>query len=760
MTRPLSALLFLASAAVPSAAQTNLGGGITTSTDVEHFASISLDAAEMFDLAENGSYNDALNIYLAGKNSARLDRDGNELPDKRTLSEMSLDAMDGKFDGELPFVYQMHGLAGGTGHSMGNDADWRPSFAAYADSYVQEAFKEEKGTAGPEAAVALNLWMYAAHVLTVALEDCALEASGVNLDIIGRDEDLGGAESAIDTFIAFWIGASGGSKSDARGSLQGMTDRAAGMFGTTNSAGEANANENIKDLYREFVQILSFSGACREGGDSVEKLWGIAHRIVAHMQIPLIQLLIDAMVNEEQDFITLYAKAVVPQMSACRVSTYRRLKEALLDRTYEPTKFVSVLGDLQESYDCLGVSCEDIGAYDTDGVAQCADPPTTFPIAGYSPSSHVHLHSKIDLDVNAIKALLSFEDDKAWATAKDLYMYGKNSEVYRPPGSSEPYTVRSLQSLATSALRKKSPWYRYYEGYFNDPNYAETAVMDVFNGRGKWGDAPNVQKIEVLTKTIQYQILYMYLLAEAADAEAACRAGDKTASDEGTGVHAWDEVAAYYVGSLEGILQGGSKDFADGQLMWNVGNKRSSQFNTQTRDAYAMVNSEIEDDLYAGKGELDAYACDSLASTIRRIERNSVVPLIQSVLRYAIKMEGTNPTSGSKDLAEGETFALSILPIVKSIDEFGAEVLERNMIVEAGTMPVSDGAQRVADAFYMAMVDFELECELVGQSDGIDTCDMFRKMGSPASRPGPTSLWATVAVAMGAPALLACLWSM
>ena len=283
----------------------------------------------------------------------------------------------------------MYGLAGGAGHTYEN----YESFAMYADAFVNDALKEQKGALGPEAAVALNVWMYAAHVLTIAVEDCALESSGVNLDIIGRDEALGGSADALEIFIAFWIGYNQAPGSDDGSSPYAMAERAATLFGTSGPNGEAKANAAIKSLFNEAQQVLSFPNACRPGSDTVGQLWGILHRTVSQMQVPLVQQLIDALVREDQDRISLYAKAVVPQMSSCAASTYRRLKEDLLDRTYDPTKFVDVLGDLQSSYDCLGFSCADVGAYKTDRVAQCAELPINFPMAEYSPTSHVHLVS-------------------------------------------------------------------------------------------------------------------------------------------------------------------------------------------------------------------------------------------------------------------------------------------------------------------------------------------------------------------------------
>jgi hypothetical protein len=40
------------------------------------------------------------------------------------------------------------------------------------------------------------------------------------------------------------------------------------------------------------------------------------------------------------------------------------LKEYLLDREYDRDDFPRILDLLQQSYDCLGISCADVGAYE------------------------------------------------------------------------------------------------------------------------------------------------------------------------------------------------------------------------------------------------------------------------------------------------------------------------------------------------------------------------------------------------------------
>ena len=385
--------LLLASTAgvvlLAEASGTDLGGGINTPTDVADRALISLDLSEMFELIDGNKYNEALNVYEAGKNSPMYDDQGNVLPDKRSLMSMSTVATaagaKGTMEGEPPFVFHLYGLAGGSCDP--NDLDQNRD---YADAFVKDAIKERKGTLGAEAARALNLWMYATHELYDGVEDCARIASGINVQAAGLRDNSNGA-LAMDEFVAFWIGTNQVPGSLDGASLYAMTQQAAAMFGTVDEDnGEAWANTAIKRLYNEASALLSNPKACGPKSETVGNLWSVAHRVVGQMSVPLIQMLVRSMAEQDQDRINLYARAVVPQMSRCRPSAYRRLKEELLDKEYDNSKFLEVLQDLQGMYDCLGLSCADIGAYQVSEVAECAGYPDDYPLAQYSPSSDVH----------------------------------------------------------------------------------------------------------------------------------------------------------------------------------------------------------------------------------------------------------------------------------------------------------------------------------------------------------------------------------
>ena len=309
---------------------------------------------------------------------------------------------------------------------------------------------------------------------------------------------------------------------------------------------------------------------------------------------------------------------------------------------------------------------------------------------------------------------------EAYTYAKYLYSYGRNSVIVRERDNDSLQT-RSLKQMATNNNRRiADPFYTEYVQYHNDPNYADTEIEAVLSGIGKWATASPEQKTEVVAKTCAYRILYMYVLTELADAVQACQKGNLNAGPGGA--HAWDEVAAFLIGSLEGTGAGGSSDLEDGQLMWNLANKRAFQFQTLNSEGYSRINSELEDLLFAGKGEINAFDCANLKRTTGRIQHLLLLPVIQSTIRYAIINQNLAVGSTSGDLAEGEVFALAVLPIVKKYDENSAALIQENMIVRQGAPLVPGGPQAVADAFYNALDEFGYTCDLVGATSQADAC--------------------------------------
>lgn len=717
---------------------TELGQGIVTRVNVEKYADIPLDIKDLKDRLTAGSTDGALTLYLEGKNAYLA-------PDiKFSLHQMSKELANLAATDRTPiYHYHLYGLADREVEGLNDQA-------LYADNFVKTMIETGNALAA-DAVVALHTWMYATHLLFHGINTCRLLTAADNPDLFTLD---GGG---MDEFIALWIG-SGQQVGSADGdSLYAMTQRAGDLFGTTAiTAGEAPVNTEIKLLYNEGAAALAFPNACsrNNGDESVPALWAVAQRIITQMYIPIMQLLLQALQSGDADATRIYALAVVPQIAQCRPSAYKRLKETLLDGTVNINRVSDIIADLQSVYDCLGFTCADVGGI-ADKIPQCSGIPINQPLAEYTPTSTVHAHSKIDLDILQVRILTSLQSSHF---AKQLYMYGRNSAHIRQ-SDTDPYRVRSLMQMAISNARKAAdPFYTEFVEYHNDQMYADTVIRATLDRTNKWGTESTPQMTAVVAKTASYQILYMNALAELAEAVQACKDGDMNSGDGGA--HQWDEVAAFLIGSLEGPKEGGSSDLEDGQLMWNLANRRAFQFQTRNAEGYSIVNNHLEDLLYAGRAEADALDCENLAKSADRIQHLMLIPVIQSTIRYAVINKELDASSGNPDLAKGETFALSVLPIIKRYDENAAALIRENMEVNRGQPLVRDGPQAVADAFYESLQEFGYPCALVGAADQADACALaggFAKVkpGFDKSLSGAagTMLWSSAAVVV-----LASLW--
>jgi len=125
---------------------------------------------------------------------------------------------------------------------------------------------------------------------------------------------------------------------------------------------------------------------------------------------------------------------------------------------------------------------------------------------------------------------------------------------------------------------------------------------------------------------------------------------------------------------------------------------------------------------YKQKDAVLAKDCNNIP--LDRIDEVLQIPLMQAILRYAIKCESLEAGDQSKDLAEGDVFAMSVLPAIAADDAASAAIIAENMLVEPGKKPVAGGAQVVADAVGNYLVLVGGDCVDVGSDPeyGIDTC--------------------------------------
>uniref|UniRef100_A0A7S4ANZ9 Uncharacterized protein n=1 Tax=Pseudo-nitzschia australis TaxID=44445 RepID=A0A7S4ANZ9_9STRA len=718
---------------------TDLGGGVITRTDVKKFADLSLDVRDIEQSISGGNTNEALSIYRGGKHS------------ERRLTELSTKLANEPVANATPlFLFQLHGLGG-----RSIDLEELSGNAAYADSYVRSAIQNGRSTAST-AALVLNTWMYAGDTLYKGTSTCQKKTEADN------PSQFKSTSHGFDEFIALWIGSGQTHGSSEGSSLYALAERADRFFTPVLEDGEANTydndndsetralaespvNKNLKLWYQEGASILSIPGVCTKfNPDSSKQLWSVVNRINTQMYIPLMQMLIVSILEKDVLATELYATAIVPQLAQCRPSVYDRLNEELLEGQPNFQRTNILLKDLQDIYSCFGITCDEIGTvakkYKDFGMPECVAPRGDAPMALYKPSTNIQPVARIDLDVLQIRILTSMG---SFDFAKLFYLYGRNSPRQRD-SENDPYSFYSLSELAISTSRQNAePYYSAFISYHNHPTYADVLIQNTLEGVGKWDSTKSVeQRSAVITEASSFLVLYLHLIAQINDAVNSCRNTDQDGEYELT--HPWDEVAALTIGSLEGMKEGGSSNILDGQMIWGLGSQRGYQFQTENSRGYAKVNSELEDLLYAGRGEIDALNCDMLEETAENIKIITIIPLLQSVLKYAILNDELPANSPSANLALGEIFALAIIPILQMYDPPSAQILEENMITHSGIKPVRGGAQQVANAIGSAALAMGISPRDLGSTSEADPSRLYGGSPSPSIQPRLLSALATV----------------
>jgi hypothetical protein len=176
-------------------------------------------------------------------------------------------------------------------------------------------------------------------------------------------------------------------------------------------------------------------------------------------------------------------------------------------------------------------------------------------------------------------------------------------------------------------------------------------------------------------------------------------------------VHAIDEAAAFYAGSLEGSSVLGQPD--DGKLIFRLAEKRCGNFGTCTGlGNQAAVNEQIVEKLQLAQNALVQSRCVDVIPLKKRIVELMSIPLVQGSLRYAYKV-GQIATSGIKERAEGAVFAAAILPRVAACDPNAAQIISDNMKINAAS-PMAAGFVAIKTAFESTYACLGITCEDIG----------------------------------------------
>jgi hypothetical protein len=687
---------------------TNLGGGITTRIAVGEYADLSLDLRDIRAFVDANNMNSALGMYLQGSHAEFV-------AGQRTPLKITTDAVSSAERTTPWYLFHLYGLA-----SLSTDPMELEQHKSYAGNYIQKVFTTNLEVA-ESAILALGLWMYATHLLFDGVAICEMRTRADNPALFNL------AGGGMDEFIALWIG-SDQTVATANGhGLYAWAHTIGERFGTASP--EAVVNVRLKALYQEGSGTLTVSLACTSANqNSVALLHTTAVQMTNLMVIPLYQWLIYSLIEQDAAAVKLYATALIPQLSKCRPSTFKRLKSSLLNDSINFDKTNATIRDLQSSYYCFDITCEDIGIFNGDNRLQCIRKDEDRRIAGFLPSKSTEPLHRMDLDVKQLKMLTAVQGT---LFAQLLYSHGSNVPKARH-SENDPFTYHSLSELATTTARQDAdPIFSDYTSYHGDKDYAHKYITSVLSGLSKW-TTPQ-QNGEAVGLTSAYHILFVTAVGRMNAAIKSCHgaAADPNATVGET--YQWDEAAMLIIGSMEGPILGGSPDLGDGEFTYGLANRHAFQFNTRNDLGYSKVISDIENLLFAGKGELDAGDCDNFERTANKLQKILFVPVIQSSIASASESHSLSPSSTSLSLTRGEIFSMSVIPIIHTEDPLIAEVLAENMIWKDTIQPVRDGPQIVADAFGEALQNtIGLSCLNLRSTGEINPCRKVPGIGSAA----------------------------
>lgn len=176
---------------------------------------------------------------------------------------------------------------------------------------------------------------------------------------------------------------------------------------------------------------------------------------------------------------------------------------------------------------------------------------------------------------------------------------------------------------------------------------------------------------------------WMYVLKELEHAVYLCETNAKCDDEECTSpdmVHPWDKSVAFYAGGQ--IKQ----PIGDGYLLYHLAQKKCGEFKTciaEGNTQMAMANQLVFNFFNAGRDKLLEGQCGEARKHFNSIIVQMTVPLVQGLLLHAHRQSYQNVRL-EKDLAEGATYAASLLPIVHNCSAPDATIVYTNMRVGNG----------------------------------------------------------------------------
>uniref|UniRef100_A0A7S4HQL1 Uncharacterized protein n=1 Tax=Odontella aurita TaxID=265563 RepID=A0A7S4HQL1_9STRA len=316
-----------------------------------------------------------------------------------SLGDNTMKEMDRPMDIEEFVHYYTYYLEANFGHDwvLGALTGTKVDYPGRGDADFSHASLKSRAEAVIMGSAYINAYMFVLRMMQLSLAKCKLpcsdECTPDDTDCVLCDN---GAERAWDEAVALYTGSLEGERGESGNGqfIFNLANELCVKFGTCNVDNnelEGMSKANIL-VMEHFVtgQMLIEAGSC-------DRAEGHTHQIWKLMAVPLVQGLLrsahimdkktqDSSIHQAEADIysaqgATFAAAVLPRIHACNSDDAELLYGSMRIGTMY-TDFLTIKSILETNYECLGLSCADIGGLLEDGTqvyAEGASPCTVLP---------------------------------------------------------------------------------------------------------------------------------------------------------------------------------------------------------------------------------------------------------------------------------------------------------------------------------------------------------------------------------------------
>ena len=649
------------------------------------------DISQVVDSICNSVCSDSANCNNNGAEAA-LDIYAEDDTAGITIEDMSLTAKYVMAD-ELQFNQYIFALQDSVDKTGGTFLFDNEPASEYADTIVTDAM-DTSIALGCRSIKVLNIWMWIVHKLNTMIDECKSSDNTLNMGL--QDEAA-----------ALWEG----------GQLYALAEELGPKFGHAQDGGMTYLNRKIVNRLLKAKDIVSRSqNKCTDA--DVHDLRITVKETVSYMTAVLLQALIDSMISDipgvkKAEMAELMAFAVLPHISTCgHQAVFRQLYDALItdgfdDNSLGNNKLGDTISQLQSHYNCLGLTCDDVGRHtmDTSMHPECSE---NLDIAGYTPTNatKTNMLAKIDLDAVAIHQMMVMDRHDI---AKRVYMEGHNFYDY----DLKSYAFVSIYNLTQSDTIDYDdfPSYSLFNEFYGS-DFSHNMFIQIFDATGPFAETSASQRVLAVNYAISGIVSYMAALEALYFSVSRCGQAGTSAID------AFDGAVALLIGSVEGRGRGGST-WQEGQMFYSIGKRNCLHFRN-CRGGDSDANVQLFQQLQTGQELIQqGVDCVQARDAVQNIDNLLNAPLIQSLLYFS----DARISDHEDNYAAGYVASMAVLPIVDNIESPSAVSIQSAMNINPGSTVDGNKTAIVQEALFEMFSNPKaggvVDCALVTSIDGI-----------------------------------------